>query len=765
MWASFAAAVAVLAAILYLPGYALARAACPSRAYALAAAPIFSVAALCILGAFAGIAGLRLPGAALVGAFVAVAALAAGAFALLRRSRFHHGAPAPAAAPLRPRAVFRGDRVLAACAPFAYLAVGVFAGMLWFAGGFDSPDAYIQAFDNVHHLSHIRVMAESGSFSPFEDSYYVLPDEAAHDPYLSSGGGFYPPACSLLSALLVSALGVPVPLALNAMLFTFSFIVYPLCMWLLIDVAFCGRVRAVLVGAATVVVGGAFPWALLSWGPLYPNLVSYALLPAAAAFVVMASDQGVPRLSRLRLAAGALASVCALGLAQPNGVFSLAVLTAPWLAGCAGRLAAVRCRSRRGKAAAAAAGALAFAAAACLAWCALVSLPSLNAIVTYDWKATLNAAQAVAGAIWVSYDFVPPQFFLGALALIGIAVACCRMRRALWLAVAYAIVLAMLAVNTSTEGALKHVLTGLWYNDPFRIVSLLNIVAVPLATLGLYGIVLAVERAAACLVRRSFGAHGIGHGAPEGAASIRPSAWKGGEGRRAGNLPDRPRAHRRRPTPRARAAARARCVAGGMCALALVAGSCALLAKPTPGGLAEFNSGNRYAAVNPPWAVAERIRGQCNPDDPFRALTREETEFAHEALSLVPEGSAFLNCPHDGSTFLFGAYGYRSVYRAVSGYDGSDREASELVRHRLDEAATDAAVREAAASLGACYLLVLDQGERPDEMRAAVWPAWDRDEWSGILGVSDDTPGFSVMLAREDMRLYRIDAVQPAVCP
>ena len=80
------------------------------------------------------------------------------------------------------------------------------------------------------------------------------------------------------------------------------------------------------------------------------------------------------------------------------------------------------------------------------------------------------------------------------------------------------------------------------------------------------------------------------------------------------------------------------------------------------------------------------------------------------------------------------------------------------VRMSLDEYASDSEVRDAVASTGARYVLVLDMdGERTDERRflSSYYP----EQWEGINELTDDTPGFKVLLAEGDMRLYELTAL------
>lgn len=64
-------------------------------------------------------------------------------------------------------------------------------------------------------------------------------------------------------------------------------------------------------------------------------------------------------------------------------------------------------------------------------------------------------------------------------------------------------------------------------------------------------------------------------------------------------------------------------------------------------------------------------------------------------------------------------------------------------------------VRNAVEEIGVEYVLVLDQGDGSDEYRFVLAPS-SYGYWDGIDGVTGETDGFEAVLARDDMRLYRI---------
>ena len=142
-------------------------------------------------------------------------------------------------------------------------------------------------------------------------------------------------------------------------------------------------------------------------------------------------------------------------------------------------------------------------------------------------------------------------------------------------------------------------------------------------------------------------------------------------------------------------------------------------------------------------------------------LTGEERDFAREANELLPDGAVVANAPNDGSAYLYGAEGMETAYRYLTGYDGDDdtgeTSESRLVRTALRDIASRDDVRVAAEKMGIEYVLLLDQGDPRGEDRRYLF-SYGQDDWSGIEGIADGTPGFEVVMSEGDMRLYRIEA-------
>ncbi|MEG0324664.1 MAG: DUF6541 family protein, partial [Raoultibacter sp.] len=139
-----------------------------------------------------------------------------------------------------------------------------------------------------------------------------------------------------------------------------------------------------------------------------------------------------------------------------------------------------------------------------------------------------------------------------------------------------------------------------------------------------------------------------------------------------------------------------------------------------------------------------------------RIYDAEEMAFVGEAEKHIPEGSLVINEPDDGSAFAYGVQGLNTYYRYLRTYgETNETRESRVIRSELDRIASDKQVRDAVESIGAEYVLVLDQGEQEGE-RPRLFTYENGKKWRGIERIRDDTPGFELMLSRGDMRLYHI---------
>jgi len=63
-------------------------------------------------------------------------------------------------------------------------------------------------------------------------------------------------------------------------------------------------------------------------------------------------------------------------------------------------------------------------------------------------------------------------------------------------------------------------------------------------------------------------------------------------------------------------------------------------------------------------------------------------------------------------------------------------------------------VRKAVDNTGAHYVIQLDC--REPNWNYMMWLYGDGELWRGVDGVNEETPGFELLLSRDDMRLFQI---------
>lgn len=694
MLPQFVASVLVGIVFLYVPTYPLLRGLGVSRLFSVGMAPLSSIAlyeVLCTvypkLGVDSSWVTLSVPVLT-----VSIVVYAVARFAVHpRESAFGVAASHPVALGSRSLPF---DVVVAA----AYILVGVVAGSVFFLGSLDGLSSFAQEFDNIHHLGVTRGYLESGNWSPFNSTLYSSASDEAIAPLTDSA--FYPSAWNCIVAMAASATGALVPLSANAVNFLFAFIVYPMSMFVLMRSLFADKPAVVAFGSLVTVGFTAFPWKLFIFGPLYPNLIGFSVLPMLAVCFIVLIAEGVDVRSRVLAAALFVVGVVAAAFMQPNAVFSAAVLLAPYLVYRVASLAdRASVRSVAARRALRAGLGIACTLAVIAIWYALFKLPFLQGVVTHWWPATRSFVDAFCSALDLSFRSAVPQLLLAALVVLG-GIYTLFHRKYLWISVAYAFACAIYIVDSANDGFFKFLLSGFWYTDSARVAAFAVIFAVPLASMGLAWLA-------------------------QGARNLASRA-----------LPACP--------PRVLAAACA--------ALIAVVFACV---NYFPGDTTQNEPPKRGTAFGEFACVIEDMYTA----DGVRVYDAEEMDFVNQVKEVVSADDLIVNVPDDGSAFAYSVDGLRVYYRYLRTYNDPEYETadSKVIRERLNDYAYDLEVREAIDDIGATYVLELDQGY-PEKWRTYLFTYYDHPEyWDGITHVVDDTPGFDVVLAKDDMRLYRID--------
>ena len=472
-------AVLVMVLMLFAPGsIALVAAGIPACA-SLALSPIVSTAWLGVAGVVYALAGIPANPLTMFVPLTAVCLLAAFLLAR-RRSKLSEVGKG-----LTPQVIL------------LYVAAGTAVCLYVFISRDTTAGGFIQQWDNDTHLSIIRAFADSQSMSSLRASAYLTAADAVANPFGETGAilSFYPATYHGLCALAVLGAGVSAPLAINASIVVLGSVVFPLAMAFCISEVFRGDATALLAGAVPCCLFPAMPYALVVFGPLYPNLFAFSLLPLGVAlmFGLMRDETG----SHAFYAAFLLVTVVALALVHPNADFSLGVLTAPSVAVHVFR-AQRHCGASFTRACAMAAG---VSAAAIAAWVALFNAPFLRGVVSNYWGTYESVPEAIRNqALLITssylYELHEGQPLLFALAGIGVITDLVRLRHP-GLVASYVMVQVMCIVAGSAEGLARQLLTGFWYTDSNRIAAFLVIPAIMFAAEGVSGI--------CCLVKTQLG--------------------------------------------------------------------------------------------------------------------------------------------------------------------------------------------------------------------------------------------------------------------
>lgn len=347
----------------------------------------------------------------------------------------------------------------------------------------DGPSSFNQDADNTWHLSLIKSFATSGQMSPLSTSLFRGQSDIG-ETFFSGNGSFYPSVIHCLAALVVTATGFSVPLALNAILAIFISIILPVSSFTLYKMLFYNNYNIRLYGSISTIVFGAYPWAFLVFGPLYPNLAGMSLVPYGLALLLnifgIASNRLLDFKQNVFLLVACLWSSV---FTHTNTVFSLALLAFPaFLYTVYIKLIKYSYKSNKyhKDIIIMLSSILLFA----IAWISIQHISLFSSVFNYRWDPYATPQQQLINILTLAYRLPYAQLFLSICVLLGI-VRLAYMTGFVWVIASYFITSLFLFVNATTNGVIKTYLTGFWYNDPYRVAATLAIVGSIIAAVGL----------------------------------------------------------------------------------------------------------------------------------------------------------------------------------------------------------------------------------------------------------------------------------------
>ncbi|HVV14491.1 DUF6541 family protein [Amycolatopsis sp.] len=458
----------VSVAWLLVPGLLVTYAAGLRGLAAWATAPIVTVAGAAALAVVAQKIGVAWSVWLVAVVFVVLAVLTGAVSFLLRRR-----------APAR-----EGDPRSVTLAAILGLVPAGILGALTLARGFGEPDSLSQTYDAVFHYNAVAWIVDSRDASSLTLGALGTP---------GMPNTFYPGAWHDLVSLVVLSGGSAVPVATNLFAAAVALLIWPLsCVFLARQIF--GRSPAALAVTGVVAIGfSAYPWGLLSFGVLWPNLLGMSLAPAALAVVLslcgLAKDDMLGRGRALLLVP---VVVVALALGHPNVLFSIVVLSifpvGTALIRRTHRLHGER-RTWRGIAEIAVAVAVFL-----LGWWWAATTPLFATVRTMPWAPFTTPGDAIGEVFRNATNGYDSLWVLSALVLIGVV-------RSLWTSgmrwlvggQVLSAVLYVLTAGVNTPATYKF--TGYWYNDAHRLAAMVPITAVPLAVAAILVLAQLIRRA------------------------------------------------------------------------------------------------------------------------------------------------------------------------------------------------------------------------------------------------------------------------------
>lgn len=467
-WWQALPAVLTAIALLFIPGFALSRALGAKGFTSVALAPLASCGLVGVAGILGGILGIPWSVWLLIGVAIAAVATACLLYRFLRPRM----APVPASS-ASPILTWISVPVVVAVAAI------IVAKRLLPAMG--TPDSFAQVYDNIFHLNAIRYVLETGNASTLNLGNMLTS---------SSGINVYPSVWHSLAALIAQITDVNVFVAENALTLAVTAVLWPFACIALARTAVGPRIVPTVVSGVLAVGFWVFPYQTIQWGPLLPNTLSYSLLPLAV--MVVAALFG---LSRERIANHfTLSTMLAVGsaallLTQPNGFSALLAFSVPiaaaFLIGAIRRALQSEEKTKR----------LLLIALWVLAATIVFVVVWQSMLLGYDdWKPSRKFLQSIkdvatGGLLGKNFTWLASMLAAAGLATIFIR------RKGGWIIGAMAVAgVLYVAASWAQPGPFRHILTGSWYQDPYRLAALVPLFTIVLAAMGADGIASLVIR-------------------------------------------------------------------------------------------------------------------------------------------------------------------------------------------------------------------------------------------------------------------------------
>ncbi len=135
----------------------------------------------------------------------------------------------------------------------------------------------------------------------------------------------------------------------------------------------------------------------------------------------------------------------------------------------------------------------------------------------------------------------------------------------------------------------------------------------------------------------------------------------------------------------------------------------------------------------------------------------DKVQFVRRVKDIIGKDAVVCNVPADGTQYVYGSDGLRVLYRSQSGYSDeyTDSYESALIRKSLKDYTENEKVKEVIDNHGIEYVIFLDTPAYFTDLEDKS-VVQQKADFEGILGISNETPGFKLVLVEGNNRLYKI---------
>lgn len=576
------------------------------------------------------------------------------------------------------------------------LVIGFVFSYWFFSHSLSGWSSIIQSEDNIRHYTFIQNLLNSTDWSTLDVSMYGMGSSQILGPNVASDGVVYPLGWHIVSALTCALSPTDVGTGSNIANLAFTSATLPVGTCSLLSFIFPEHPKKRLaLGSAATLLFPATSWVLLGVWPLFPNLASMCLVPASAALFIGAFKERDEN-QRLPLGIAFVLACGGIGATQTNGLFSCAVFLAPFAVATACDIAFSHSKKGHGseKKARLIAGAVTSLAIAA-AWLLAYRLPVFNAVVSTYWAPLSSTWQVIVDVALVAYPLQAVSPVLAVLVLVGLT-SIARHSNNTWLIAAYLFGALLFVVSAGFgNNILKHILTGFWYTDPYRVAGVASLCSTPLAYVGICATLDFAE--SRCSVMRR---------------NPSQSSWE-----------------------------------------SLAPTFVAIVSLFIIFALPSFQVRGLLDVTTPFTDMTSHMRGFTRQEE-GSILTREKIDFISQVRSVVDETDVIANIPYDGSCYAESVANLNLLFKNDEPYtDDFTAGWAIAIKNELANISHSDEIARIASEHSVRYVLLL--GEDADTMGS--WKGSFREQdWLGLSSISDETPGFKTVLSQGDMRLYEI---------